>query len=436
MATGTLPNTYSDSKSNALDLQAVAWRILNTLGSLKITVWGFFLAIVLLLVGTLAQDEETIPDVKRDYFNSWVAQVPLDVFLPVTIFPLDQRERISYVVPFPGGATIGLVLLINLIAAKFTRFKMTATGAKLIAGLAFCLVGATITAVVILGAHAEDGLQGEPPFSYETLWQITKGSIFAATLASIAYVIAGNVRSKVGFWALVSGTLLMICWSLLLILMPETFRVPDPGLRIVWQMSKSLIAGTILLVGFIFLFGRRGGNVLIHLSIGMMMLGQFIFGDRQIEERISLADGESTNMAIRPDEVELAIVNRSDPTKDLVIAIDGDKLIAASRSKKAIEDPALPVQVFVEEYIENSNLAKTDDTNTSLPKNRATAGLGSQYVALPAVKTGGAMDKMNTPAAYVKLLSKDGKETIGTYLVALQANDRSSLTLGQSADIP
>lgn len=436
MATGTLSNSYSDGKFKAFDFQSVAWNILNTLGSLKITVWGFFLAIVLLLVGTLAQDEETIPDVKRDYFNSWVAQVPLDVFLPVTIFPLDERTRIPYVVPFPGGATIGLILLINLIAAKLTRFKMTATGAKLIAGLAFCLVGATITAVVILGAHAEDGLQGEPPFSYETLWQITKGSIFVTTLACIAYLIAGNLKSKLGFWSLVSGTILMVAWSLLLILMPETFRVPDPGLRIVWQMSKSLIAGTILLVGFILLFGRRGGNVLIHLSIGMMMLGQFIFGDRQIEERISLADGESTNMAIRPDEIELALINRSDPTKDSVVAINQDKLIAASGSQKAIDDPALPVQIIVDEYIENAQLAKADDTSVSLPKNRATAGLGSQYIAIPAVKTGGAMDKMNTPAAYIKLLSKDGKETLGTYLVALQANDRSSLTLGQSSDIP
>jgi len=436
MATGTFPTTYSDRASSAIELPQVAWWTLNTLGSLKITVWGFFLAIILLLVGTLAQDEESIPDVKRDYFNSWVARVPLDVFLPVTIFPLDQRERIPYVVPFPGGATIGLVLLINLIAAKLTRFKMSARGPKLVAGLAFCLVGATITAVVILGAHAEDGLQGEPPFAYETLWQITKGTIFATTLAAIAYLIAGNLKSKVGFWAMVAGALLMTVWSVLLIVMPETFRIPDPGLRIVWQMSKSLIAGTILLVGFILLFGRRGGNVLIHLSIGMMMLGQFIFGDRQIEERISLADGETTNMAIRPDEVELALIDRSDATKDRVIAIDKDRLVAAAGSKKAIIDPALPVQIVVEEYIENAQLAKKDDPALSLEKNRASAGLGSEYIAIAAVKTGGAMDKMNTPASYIKLLSKDGTETLGTYLVALQANDRSSLTLGQSTDIP
>ncbi len=90
-------------------------------------------------------------------------------------------------------------------------------------------------------------------------------------------------------------------------------------------MSKSLIAGGILLVGLNLLFGKRGGNVLIHLSIGLLMLGQFIFGDRQIEERMMIADGEKTMMAIRPDEVELVIIDPSSKEVDKVVRLTNAK---------------------------------------------------------------------------------------------------------------
>ncbi len=52
--------------------------------------------------------------------------------------------------------------------------------------------------------------------------------------------------------------------SLLLLWTGDTYRIPDPGLRIVWQLTKSLGVGVVLLVGLTILFGQRGGNVLIH----------------------------------------------------------------------------------------------------------------------------------------------------------------------------
>ncbi len=45
------------------------WRLLRAAGSLKITVVMFLAAIFLLFVGTLAQDEKNLPEVKAEYFN-------------------------------------------------------------------------------------------------------------------------------------------------------------------------------------------------------------------------------------------------------------------------------------------------------------------------------------------------------------------------------
>ncbi|MFN7707008.1 MAG: cytochrome C biogenesis protein, partial [bacterium] len=135
MATGTWGDTRT-AASATIDNPALGqmlWRVLKALGSLKITVAMFALGIIILFVGTLAQDEEQLKDVKEKYFNSWIAPVDLDVFLPITIWP--DHTRLPFTIPIPGGATVGLVLLINLIAAKVTRFSMQATGGRFAAGL-------------------------------------------------------------------------------------------------------------------------------------------------------------------------------------------------------------------------------------------------------------------------------------------------------------
>ncbi len=437
MASGTLSNPISGlagETANVTDINRVAWSVLRALGSLRITVWGLFLAILILLVGTLAQDEETIVDVKRDYFNSWIANVPLDVFKPVTIWPAEDFGRFPYSIPFPGGATIGLVLLINLIAAKLTRFHMTAKGGKLVAGLAFCLVGATITAVVILGAHAEDGLQGEPPFSYDVLWKICQWTIWLSTLGSFAWLVFNQFQTTLGKSTVAVLAILLAAWSIAVAIYPEALRIPDPGLRIVWQMGKSLIAGGILLVGLILLFGRRGGNVLIHLSIGMLMLGQFVFGDRQIEERITLSDGEKTSMALRIDEHELAVIDASDPTKDRVIAIDQDLLYQSLRTGKKISAPEIPFQFLVKQYFENATLSDPSKNSDAKP-NLATHGYGLQFMASPVVKSGGAKSKLNYPASYIEVFSHDGTKSLGTYLLAIQLNDARQVLMGQRSNL-
>ena len=42
----------------------------------------FLAAVFLLFVGTLAQDEKNLPEVKAEYFNSWLAKVPFSDFFP------------------------------------------------------------------------------------------------------------------------------------------------------------------------------------------------------------------------------------------------------------------------------------------------------------------------------------------------------------------
>ena len=139
MATGTLSRGVETTAIAQMDIARIAWLVLRAMGSLKITVAMFALGTLILFVGTLAQDEETIVDVKKQYFNSWVASVPFDVFKPQTIWA--HPVPLPYAFAIPGGATVGLILLINLIAAKMTRFAMNAKGGRFVAGVFFTAVG-------------------------------------------------------------------------------------------------------------------------------------------------------------------------------------------------------------------------------------------------------------------------------------------------------
>ena len=398
----------------AATINDVSWTILRTLGSLKITVTMFAFSILILFVGTLAQDEQTMIDVKKEYFNSWVAMVPHHVFAPVTIF--GPHGDWAFKIPMPGGATIGLILLVNLIAAKATRFKMNAKGSKMWAGYALVAFGLATTVFVIVNSHAADGLQGEPPFSYDLLWQLTVGSTYALAigLGALAFVrmpVSVMMRVVLGL-----GILSVLALAIFL-----TFsRIPDPGLRIVWQLFKSLIAGVIMLVGLTLLFGKRGGNVLIHLAVGLLMLGQFVFGDRQNEEKMILQTGETSNLAIQPDEVELAFIETLDNGKQRHVAIDQRMLLDLAGKPKAMAVENLPFDIRVDKYMKNSKLARLDDSSFD---NIATDGIGLSAAAIEQDPIGGAVKGTNMAAAYISLIDKDDKHVIDSYLVSQEAND-------------
>src|SRR4051812_2747679 len=101
MSASSLPsgrlNTHLGAASRSDSASLSAWQILKVCGSLKITVVMFFLAILLVLFGTLAQDEQNLSEVKAQYFNSFVAIVPFDVLLPITIFP--HAEPLPFAFP-------------------------------------------------------------------------------------------------------------------------------------------------------------------------------------------------------------------------------------------------------------------------------------------------------------------------------------------------
>jgi hypothetical protein len=93
-------------------LPAPLARLLDFISSLRLTVVFLCLAALLVLVGTFAQVNEGLYAAQNRYYRSF--------------FVLWGAEGASWRIPvFPGGYTIGGVLLVNLIAAHARRFKFS-----------------------------------------------------------------------------------------------------------------------------------------------------------------------------------------------------------------------------------------------------------------------------------------------------------------------
>lgn len=429
MAIGNPPTTYSGQcggSQREFVASDVAWKTLKTAGSLKITVVMFLAATFLLFIGTLAQDEKNLPEVKAEYFNSWIAKIPFSDFFPVTIF---GESNLSGWFPFPGGATIGLILLINLVAAKVTRFHIAAKGPRLLWGTAVALVGGLFALLVVLTGHQTDGLQGKPPISYETVWRLLQ----VGAVLSVVGLFAAAWRSKrklvrLGLAATAAGFAITAAGMLF---GGEAWRMNDPGLRIMWQLIQSSFASLVLLAGLVMVFGVRGGNVLIHIAVGLLMFGQFAFGDRQIEERMNLVEGQTATMACRTDEVELALIATDDKADTEAVTAIAGRLLAARAGGKPIVLEGLPFDITVLEYFPNSSVTRVGP----VAKNEATTGLGKNLIAAQRPSEGGVSSRSNIASAYVRMQERDGGKDLGTFLVSQFLNDRSQLFMGGEKDV-
>src|SRR5882724_2426506 len=119
-------------------------RIFSPLSSLKLTVVLIVLAMLLVYVGTWAQLDSGPWQVQKKYFHSFVTWVPLTVLVP-------REYHLPGGFPMLGGYTIGLLMLINLIAAHMIRFKLKAnrTGIILIHfGVILLLLGEGLTSAL------------------------------------------------------------------------------------------------------------------------------------------------------------------------------------------------------------------------------------------------------------------------------------------------
>jgi len=444
-------------------------RFAKSLASLHLTSVLFALAIFVILVGTLAQDKQGMWEVISAYFRAWISWIKVPVFFPSSWFPNMGERMMRFLVAsgtfgvgaaiaipciarmrrhvmwligglvvaalaistavqsvtmggflFPGGAVIGSALVVNLLAAHIVRFRIQATGIRLAIGLAVIAVGAAITWLVIAAGHNKEGLQAVPIFEWSTLWLLCKIALaffWLAILAGFA-VLLPKARTRtievvtLGTSALLLGGLLFWLW-----VGGDDAYLGDAGMRILWQLIQSTGAAAVLLAGCILVFKRRGGSVLIHGGVALLMLGEWFVSWYAVEEDMTIREGETCNFATDSRDIELAIVDPSySDTEDDVVAIPRSLLLRHEKTGEAIEYENLPFDVRVDDYVANSRVRRLRDEE----EGPVTIGFGTGF-AITDIDDSDETDSRavkGVASAYITLAGKDDGEEIGTFLVS------------------
>ena len=386
-------------------------QILAPLASLKLTVALFAMSAFLVLAGTFAQVDLGIWDVMKTYFRSYLIWIDLKVFFPPLWFP-NLHEHVAGGFWFPGGRSLGLALLANITAAHMIRFKVQGTGRELVMGWIIIGIGCLITTMVILYGNYKDGVQDKPWFDWIYLWYAIMAGITVLDLAGFAslFLISKErrIEKTLTFLASVGLTALLI-W-----IFKTSSKLDDASLKILWNMIQGTIASLVLLLGCNLVFKRRGGIVLLHAGIALLMINELWIASAAIEEQITLEENTSTDVARDVRSVELTITNRSHEDMEEVLAVPQEMLITT----KQIKYPSLPFDIKIEHFFRNSRLEPLredrpqikpleDASNVKINRGEWTKVRVVEKSMVGGVKGGNEADN---PSAIITIVPHDSKE--------------------------
>jgi hypothetical protein len=127
------------------------------LSSLRLTVTLLGFAMVLIFVGTVSQVTLGIHEVVALFFRSWIAW-----------WDVMPGER-EFKIPLPGGSLLGCLLILNLLAAHSSRFKLRWNKAGMLlihSGILLMLIGELFTG--FLGKEAQMTVNEGQAMNYST----------------------------------------------------------------------------------------------------------------------------------------------------------------------------------------------------------------------------------------------------------------------------
>ncbi|HVU18697.1 MAG TPA: cytochrome c biogenesis protein CcsA [Candidatus Didemnitutus sp.] len=156
---------------------------------------------------------------------------------------------------------------------------------------------------------------------------------------------------------------------------------------------------------------KKLGIQLAHAGLIILLLGELISGILQRDSSMRLEEGETKNYSESFREYELALLDKTNPDYDEVVAIPEDRL----KESQSIQHPKLPFRVTIKGYFPNAAVQMRDASATG--PNPATMGIGTRVELVPQPLTY-RTDEANMPGAFVEIAGTEG--SLGTWLVSPQ----------------
>lgn len=164
---------------------------------------------------------------------------------------------------------------------------------------------------------------------------------------------------------------------------------------------------------------KRAGIFLIHGGLILMLVGEW-FAYHQVEGRLRVQEGESSNYVFHTTSSEIAITTPAADGKNDEVVVIPQSLLKQGRT---ISDPKLPFDVVINKFMANSRLL--DGKRKGGVTYPVDQGHGLQN-DVEERKEGAGVDANapeNCPSTYVTLLDKQNKQPLGSYLLSTYFTD-------------
>ncbi len=437
-----VPQDFAETKSTNRANAHPMRQVLAIAGSLKVTCVLFLMGMFIILVGSLAQSRRDVWQAVNQYFRVYVANIEIRDFFPPSMFPQlldfnwEEQLGVFSSFPFPGGWLIGWLLLINLLAAHGARIRIQGKGLNMLFGMLAIATGLMLLALVVVTGNQQTGVeQGNTLLSASQIWRLLLGVMVVAVTGLTAAALFGETRSRAEKYVLLG-----IAGSIAAVLV--YFAVSGPvnlsSMRILWQLMKAGVCSFVLLIGCQLLFKKRGGIVLLHTGVAILMISELVVGLYGHESLMAIVEGESASYARDIREVELAIVS-SDGEQDSVVAVPEALLLQSvekMRSKKpeaaiiSLANHGLPFDLKVTQFYRNSQLRSVE------PDDKLTeSGTGSFAVPVRLDPVDGMNEESDVTSAYVEIVDRKSQQTLQSLLVSLSTSELRSMVLPERITI-
>ncbi len=416
----TNPSTASASRrTNSSAGNSFFYKLLLTLGSLKITVFLLSLALIVVLIATLQQSRRDIYSVKQQHFRSPIVFIEFQEMLTPAWFPELQEVGGGFLMP--SGALILTLMLVNLFCAHATRFRIQARGKRLLLGSLFLLAGVGMTLLVIMNGNSRGEFQDEPLIAWSTQWNLLQVLLGAAALAGLAgtYFLESSVRRTFSFiTGLVLGGLLAF-----LLFQGSSAFIGNDAMRVVWRLVQGSVAAIVLYIGALMVFRRKAGIVVIHAGLLLLMIGELYTTYSAAEQRLFFYEGDTTQHTVDVNAVEVAFLSETnEEQRQDVITIPASRL----GTDGIVDVEGSPFRLEIINYYPNTQLFSVKPGDPTVPGAVGLARFVSAQQKTEVTGVGGS--EVNSASAYVRVLDRNDND-LGTYLISQQLYDDNDFEL-------
>jgi hypothetical protein len=185
------------------------------------------------------------------------------------------------------------------------------------------------------------------------------------------------------------------------------FSIPFPG---------GMLLGSLLLLNLVAahttrfeLRLKKAGMILVHFGIILLLLGELFTALLADESQMTLDEGRARNYSTSAREIELAVVDASEPGVETVTAIPMSRL----RDGATIDLEGFSLKIV--RFFQNSDVVAESSAGTGFDPARADRGAGTGH-AVRELPRETAMDRIDRSSAFVEVVRADGT-SLGTWLL-------------------